>query len=99
MELRQKREEMIARINEWRRSSMSLETFAQESGISKSTFKYWVRKVRDKAKPADAFPGFIEMRQTVPTKPVPEAKTKTDILAKPQIVLTFPSGLCLKIYG
>lgn len=97
--LRQKREEMIARVNQCRRSSMSVETFAQASGISKSTFKYWVRKVRDKAKPADTFPGFIEMRQSVPTKPLPEAKAKSDILAKPQIVLTFPSGLCLKIYG
>jgi len=90
---------MIARVDEWRQSSMSVETFAQASGISKSTFKYWVRKLRDKAKPADAFPGFIEMQQSVPTKPLPGAKAKSDILAKPQIVLTFPSGLCLKIYG
>ena len=97
--IRQKRSEMIARVDEWRQSSMSVETFAQVMGISKSTFKYWVRKVRNKAKPADAFPEFIEMRQSVPTKPIPEAKAKTDILAKPQIVLTFPSGLCLKIYG
>ena len=97
--IRQKREDMIARVDEWRQSSMSAETFAQASGISKSTFKYWVRKVRDKSKPAEALPEFIEMRQSVPTKPLPEAKAKTDILAKPQIVLTFPSGLCLKIYG
>jgi len=97
--IRQKKEDMIARVDEWRQSSISLETFAQASGISKSTFEYWVRKVRDKTKPADAFPEFIEMRQSVPTKPIPEAKVKTDILAKPQIVLTFPSGLCLKIYG
>jgi transposase-like protein len=96
---RQNREEMIARVDEWRRSSMSVETFARASGIPKSTFKYWIRKLRDKTKPADAFPGFIEMRQLVPAKPLPEAKAKTDILAKPQIVLTFPSGLCLKIYG
>ena len=97
--LRQKSEEMIARVDEWRRSSMSVETFAQASGISKSTFNYWVRKLRDKAKPANAFPGFIEMRQSVPAKPLPEAKAKSDILVQPQIVLTFPSGLCLKIYG
>lgn len=97
--LRQKRAEMIAKVDEWRRSSMSVETFAQVSGISKSTFKYWVRKVWDKAKPADAFPEFIEMQQSVPTKPLAESKAKTDILSKPQIVLTFPSGLCLKIYG
>ena len=97
--LRQKREEMIARVDEWRQSSMSVENFAQASGISKSTLKYWVRKLRDKAKPTDAFPEFIEMRQSVPAKPFPEANSKSDILAKPQIVLTFPSGLCLKIYG
>jgi len=94
---RQKRAEMIKKVDEWRQSSMSVETFAKTSGIPKSTFNYWVRKVRDKAKPADAFPGFIEMQQSVPIKPIPEAKTKTDILAKSQIVSTFPSRLCLKM--
>jgi len=96
---RQNREEMIARVDEWQRSSMSAGAFAQALGISKSTFVYWIRKVRDTAKPVDAYPGFIEMRQSVPTNQFPEAKAPSEILAKPQIVLTFPSGLCLKIYG
>lgn len=96
------REEMIGKVDEWSRSSMSIRAFAQTLGISKSSFEYWVRKVRGTTKPLDDSPEFIEMLQSTPIKvPSPEAKAKPqpDHLTNPQIVLTFPNGLCLKIYG
>lgn len=96
---RQNRVEMIARVGEWQRSSMSAGAFAHSLGISKSTFQYWIRKVRETARTPDDTPGFIEMRSSVFPKPLADAKAQPEISASPQIVLTFPSGLCLKIYG
>jgi len=96
---RQNREEMIARVDEWQRSSMSAGAFARKFGFSKSTLVYWIRKVRDTAKSADDCHRFIEMRPSVLSNPLVEAKAQSEILANPQMVLTFPSGLCLKIYG
>jgi len=94
------REAMIGKVDEWSRSSMSIRAFAQTLGISKSSFEYWVRKVRGTTRQLDVSPTFIEMLQPTPIKvPPPEAKPQSGPLANPQIVLTFPSGLCLKIYG
>ena len=96
---RQNRVEMITRVGEWQRSSMSAGAFAQSLGISKSTFQYWIRKVRETARISDDTPGFIEIRSSVFPKPLREAKAQSEISASPQVVLTFPSGLCVKIFG
>ena len=96
---RQNRDEMIARVGEWQRSSMSASAFAHTLGISKTTFDYWVRKVRETARSSDEARAFIEIQPSVLPNPLVEAKTQGEISANPQIVLTFPSGLCLKIYG
>jgi len=96
---RQNRVEMIARVGDWQRSSMSAGAFAQSLGISKSTFQYWIRKVRETSRISDDTPGFIEIRSSVFPKPLAEVKSPREISANPQIVLTFPSGLCLKIFG
>jgi transposase-like protein len=96
---RQNREEMIARVGEWQRSSMSASAFAQTLGISKTTFDYWIRKVREVSRTSGDTPAFIEIQPSVLPKPLVEAKSHVVISANPQIVLTFPSGLCVKIFG
>jgi len=98
MMIRQKKEKMIALVDQWKQSSVSAEGFAQTHGISRSTFKYWVRKVREMDKPSDDYPAFIEMERFVPIQ-IPDTNVKPGITANPQMVLTFPGGLCLKIYG
>ena len=96
---RQNQAMMFARVDEWEKSPMSMEDFAQTTGISKSTFKYWVRKARETVRTADDCPQFIEMGSLVSANELQESKNQSEILVTPQIVLTFPSGLCLKIYG
>ena len=98
--MRQDMEEMISRVEQWKRSSMSAGAFAQTLGISKSSFVYWVRKVRESTQPLDNSPAFIEIQPSAPIKVSPsQAISQSGHLANPQIVLTFPSGLSLKIYG
>jgi transposase-like protein len=90
---------MIARVGDWQRSSMSSGAFAQSLGISKSTFQYWIRKVRETSGTSGDTPSFIEIQPSVLPNPVIRAKAKPVISVNPQIVLTFPSGLVVKIFA
>ena len=97
----EKKAEMIASVADWKRSSMTKGAYAQSVGISMSKFEYWVRKVRETGLPADDFPGFVEMRPMSRPTLFPEVgKPPVELpTPRPQAVLTFPGGLCLKIYG
>ena len=97
--LREKKAEMFASVAQWKRSSMTKGAYAQSVGISKSKFEYWVRKVRETGLSSDDFPKFVEIRQQSRASPLPEVETRSENMPLPQMALSFPGGLCLKIYG
>lgn len=99
--LQQKKAKMFASVAGWKLSSMTKGAYAQSMGISKSKFEYWVRKVHETAISSDDYPEFVEICQKKKPTPLPEVETSPGELPMPgaQVVLTFPSGLCLKIYG
>ncbi|MDO9040254.1 MAG: hypothetical protein Q7U65_02665 [Bacteroidota bacterium] len=101
MMLHEKKSEMFASVARWKLSSMTKGAFAQSVGISKSKFEYWVRKVRETDMSADDYSGFVEIVQQSGARPLPEVEKRPVGLPtpEPQAVLTFPGGLCLKIYG
>jgi transposase-like protein len=99
MMLREKKAEMFASVAQWKRSSMTKGAYAQSVGISKSKFEYWVRKVRETGLSSDDFPKFVEIRQQSRASPLPEVETRSENMPLPQMALSFPGGLCLKIYG
>lgn len=47
----------------------------------------------------DDHPGFIEIGQLVKPAALPDAEIQTVRLSTPHIELTFPGGLCVKIYA
>jgi len=65
-----------------------VQVFAQQHGITDSSFEYWCRK-RDNemAKPPVSHPGFVELAPVVGEKP-----------ATPLIELLLSGGLLVKIY-
>ena len=88
---------MFAKVEEWKRSGLSLREFSLTIGISKSAFDYWVRKER---RFSNNSPSFVELsplvRPTVSNNTIikhPETDTQA------QLVITFPSGMCIKVYG
>lgn len=99
--LHEKKAEMFASVALWKLSSMTKGAYAQSVGISKSKFEYWVRKVRETGLSSEDFPGFVEIGRQSGTTPLPEIEKRSVGLPTPvpQAVLTFPGGLCLKIYG
>jgi len=93
----EKNEKMSAHVEEWRRSGMSIREYSDSIGVSKGKFEYWVKKARVTNKVKNKFPGFIEISRSEKSSNCGQAQITTS--PHPQIVLTFPSGLCLKIYG
>ena len=84
---------MFGIINEWKESGLSVRHYAQKKGISKGKLEYWIRKLDPGRKQESPFPAFIEVSSGF------SDGEKAQAPGKLQIELTFPSGLCLKIFG
>lgn len=89
---------MLGIINEWKESGLSVRDYAQKKGISKSKLAYWIRKLDTGEKVESPFPAFIEVSSISSRIEIPESE-KVEASGKLQIELTFPSGMCLKIFG
>ena len=88
---------MFAKVDEWKKSGQSLREFSSSIGISKSAFEYWALKKR---KLSGNSPAFVELSPMVKPQVSVEATSKhREPGAHAQIVFTFPSGMCIKVYG
>jgi hypothetical protein len=88
---------MFAKVDEWKNSGQTLQEFATSIGFSKSAFEYWVYKRR---KSLSNSPAFVELSSMVKPRVIIEATPKyPDPESQAQIVFTFPSGMCIKVYG
>ena len=88
---------MFAKVDEWKNSGQTLREFAAASSLSKSTFEYWIRKRRESLVSS---PAFVELSPMVQPRVIIGATPKQqEPDAQAQIVFTFPSGMCIKVYG
>jgi hypothetical protein len=89
---------MFAKVDEWQDSELTLREFAASIGLSKSAFEYWVYKRR---KSLTNSPTFVELSPLVKPRVIIEATPKhpEPDATQAQIVFTFPSGMCIKVYG
>ena len=90
---------MLAKVDEWEKSGQTLREFAKTKGLSKRAFEYWVHKKQEA--PAIS-PAFVELSPLVRPKVSIEAKSQhldPDNDSRAHIVISFPSGMCVKVYG
>jgi hypothetical protein len=88
---------MFAKVDEWKDSGQTQREFATSIGISKSTFAYWVCK---RHKSLSNSPSFVELSPLGNPRVIIGATPKQlEPDAQAQIVFTFPSGMCIKVYG
>ena len=88
---------MFVKVDEWENSGQSLREFASTVGLSKSAFTYWVLKKR---RLSGNSPAFVELSPLVKPQVSVEVTSKHgEPDAQAQIVFTFPSGICIKVYG
>jgi transposase-like protein len=88
---------MFAKVEEWKNSGKSLRSFASSIGISASVLSYWVCKKRKSSISLTDFLELTSLAQTQEDVVVPSKHL--DSAAQAQIVITFPSGMSVKIYG
>jgi hypothetical protein len=92
-----KNESMLAHVEQWRVSGMTIRAYSESIGVTKGAFEYWVKKARVTNRVKNKYPGFIEISRS--DKNINCVQSQIPPKASPQIELAFPSGLCLKIYG
>jgi hypothetical protein len=97
---KEKQEAMMSQVKEWRGSGMSGKAYAQKIGVSKSKFDYWVRKEKFRQEATMPCSQFIEIGSLSEDILRTNEKLSPGVMNPSlQIELSFPSGLCLKIYG
>ena len=93
----EKNELMIAHVEKWRHSGLTIREYSDSIGVSKGKFEYWTKKARSTNKAKNEYPEFVEIRSL--EKSLNYEQPQMPSSPNPQIVLTFPGGLCLKIYS
>lgn len=89
---------MLKIIKEWKESGITLSDFAKKKGITRTKLQYWLKKLNPENYQSINFPAFLEIGPEIRNiKPLTE--NTSQVPGKLQIELTFPSGLCLKIFG
>jgi transposase-like protein len=89
---------MIKIIKEWQESGITLSDFAKKKGITRSKLHYWLKTLFAENYQVSKPPVFFELGSKTPEIITP-AENTSQVPGKLQIELTFPSGLCLKIFG
>lgn len=92
-------EEMKSYVAGWRSSGVSIREYSGLVGIPKGRLEYWVRKLRTSDTTVVKHPEFIEISSSGEILKSNEDEPRKVTSRAPQVELTFPSGLCLKIYG
>jgi transposase-like protein len=96
---KEKNTTMLVHVNEWKRSGMSIKAYSQVLGISKNKLEYWIRKFREANNAEKQAPSFINVGSSTDKLILNTDDSKMLSSSTPQLVLTFPNGLCLKIYN
>ncbi len=96
-------EEMSVHVSRWKESGLSIGGYCLKEGLTYNSLRYWIKKINAKAgsDPVIAKKDmFIELGSSSKEDFKGNASTfYNQSVSQPQVELTFPSGLCLKIYG
>jgi len=89
-------QEMLEHVARQRESGMSIANYAKQTGITTTKLQYWIRKFMAQEAGKDTSLKFIDLSSfdiANHHSRAPQLQT-----CNPQITLTFPNGMCLKIY-
>jgi hypothetical protein len=84
-----KKRKMFSLVEKWRESDLTRKVFAEQNGISPTSFDYWCKKQSNEVLKNVDQPTFIELTS--------KAGGREQINC-PQIELSLASGLVIKIY-
>ena len=89
-------QEMFEHVARQRESGITVENYAKQAGITTSKLQYWIRKFNAQAAGENTNLKFIDLSSFDTADH--HSKASELQTGNPQITLTFPNGMCLKIY-
>lgn len=90
-------QQMLEHVARQPESDITVANYAKQFGITLTKLQYWIRKFNAQAG-KDTSLRFIDLRSFGSSTVPAEDKDKAEPIRAPQITLTFPNGMCLKIY-
>ena len=78
-------------------SGITVANYAKQFRISRTKLQYWIRKFNARQARKDTSLKFIDLN-SFGLQNMSESKGATEPIRTPQITLTLPNGMCLKIY-
>ena len=90
---------MLKILKEWKESGITLSDFAKKKGITRTKLQYWHKRIYPQKNKRCSLPAFFEIGTPTSDLKIQAKKNTSQVPGKLQIELTFPSGLCLKIFG
>ena len=84
-----KKRKMFSLVEKWRESNLTRKVFAEQNGISPTSFDYWCKKQSNEVLKNVDQPTFMELTSNA---------GEPEMINRPQIELKLPSGLVIKIY-
>jgi hypothetical protein len=89
----------LRKVEDWKKSGLSISEFARKNGFSKTGFDYWVKKdlrLNDVKQVS-----FVELSPELNPRLINKVSTELREQTSQQgsILITFPGGMSVKIYG
>jgi len=84
-----KKRKMFSLVKKWRESDLTRKVFAEQNGISPTSFDYWCKKQSHEVLKNVDQPTFIELTSKADER---------ELVNCPKIELSLASGLVIKIY-
>jgi hypothetical protein len=84
-----KKNKMFSLVEKWRESDLTRKVFAEQNGISPTSFDYCCKKQSNEVVKSGEQPTFTELTSNAGAR---------ELINRPQIELSLPSGLVIKIY-
>jgi len=90
--------DMFEHIARWQASGIAAADYAKQVGITYTKFKYWIGKFKKQEAENGSSLKFIDLGSFAQASKFSHGSEGSESTRCPQITLTLPSGLCLKIY-
>jgi len=93
--------EMPEHVCRQKESGLTIWAYCQQNGVAYHSMQYWIKKMRKQKSPPVVRKKdlFIELAPSSPKESFHKGAFGESPPAHPQIELSFPSGLVVKIYG
>lgn len=91
-------QEMLEHVARQQASGMTIENYAKQVGVTRTKLNYWIHKIKNQEAENNSNLKFIDLGTFGQASDIIADKEVPEQTRCPQITLTFPNGICLKIY-